>query len=150
MDKHFEQFARKLTQDVIRRTGELAIDVFSEQNSWFKPAFEELQNGNRRYPKTKKRQTERVVRDRLASTISNSKIEVATESGRIDILSTFEIIEVKQVKKYKHAIGQIISYGYYYPKHKKRIHLYGQVSLKQRKLISQECSNVNVIATFEN
>ena len=150
MDKHLEQFARKLAQDALKRTGELAIDIFSEQNPWFEPAFEQLQNGNRRYPRAKKRQTEKVVRDRLASTISNSQIEVVTKSGRIDILTPLEIIEVKQVRKYKHAMGQILSYSYYYPKHQRRIHLYGKASLKQRNLIIQECWAANIIVTFEN
>ena len=64
MDKHLEQFTRNVAQDVLKRTGELAINVFSEQNPWFKPSLEELQNGNRRYPKTQKRQTEKVIRDK--------------------------------------------------------------------------------------
>ncbi len=152
MDKHLEQFARKLAQDAVKRSGELVIEVFSEQNPWFKPALEELQNGTRRYPKTqnKKRQTEKVVRDRLAATIPGSQIEVATESGRIDILTPSEVIEVKQVRRYKHAMGQVTSYGYYYPQHIRRIHLYGKVSSKQRQLIIQECRNAQITVTFAN
>ncbi|MEM8720233.1 MAG: hypothetical protein AAGE84_13135 [Cyanobacteria bacterium P01_G01_bin.39] len=152
MDKHVERFTRKLAQDAIKRSGELVIEVFSEQNSWFKPALEELQNGTRRYPKAKnnKRQTEKVVRDRLALTIAGSRIEVSTESGRIDILTPSEIIEVKQVRRYKHAMGQITSYSYYYPQHMRRIHLFGKVSSKQRKLIIQECFTANITVTFEN
>lgn len=152
MDKHLEQFARKLAQDAIKRSGELVIEVFRKQNPWFKPAFEELQNGTRRYPKAshKKRQTEKVVRDRLASSIAGSKIEVSTESGRIDILTPSEVIEVKQVRRYKHAIGQVTSYSYYYPQHTRRIHLYGKVSPKQRQLIVNECGAVSISVTFEN
>lgn len=152
MDKYIEQFTRNLAQDAVKRTGELVIDLFGNQNPWFKPALEELQKGTRRYPKEKKpkRQTEKVVRDRLAAKIINSKMEVSTISGRIDILTSTEVIEVKQVKKYKHAMGQVASYGYYYPQHQKRIHLYGKVSLKQRHLIIQECMAVNILATFEN
>lgn len=112
--------------------------------------MEELQNGTRRYPKTKtkKRQTEKVVRDRLAKTIPGSQIEVLTESGRIDILTPSEVIEVKQVRRYKHAMGQVASYNYYYPRHTQRIHLYGRVSSKQRKLIIQECARVQILVTF--
>lgn len=154
MEKHLERFARKLAQDAVKRSGELVIEVFSKQNPWFKPALEELQNGTRRYPqtktKTKKRQTEKVVRDRLAATIPGSQIEVSTASGRIDILTPSQVIEVKQVRRYKHAMGQVTSYNYYYPRHAKRIHLYGKVSLKQRKLIIQECSQVKILVTFED
>lgn len=150
MDKHLQKFTRQLTQDALKRTGELVIDMFSEENPWFKPALEELQNGTRRYPKTKKRQTEKVVRDRLASSIPNSQTEVPTKSGRIDILTPSEIIEVKQVRRYKHAIGQVTSYGHYYPKHRRRVHLYGKVSVKQQALINQECRTACVLATFED
>ncbi|MEO1673621.1 MAG: KilA-N domain-containing protein, partial [Cyanobacteria bacterium J06631_2] len=99
--------------------------------------------------KSKKRQTEKVVRDHLAAAITGSKVEVITDSGRIDILTPVEVIEVKQVKRYKHAMGQVISYGFYYPQHGKRIHLYGQVSSKQRKLIIRECQAVQIKVTFE-
>ena len=111
MDKHLEKFARKLAQDAVKRTGESLIEIFGEQNPWFKPALSELQNETRRYPqaKTKKRQTEKVVRDRLAASIPGSKTEISTKSGRIDILTPVEVIEVKQVRKYKHAMGQVIS-----------------------------------------
>ena len=85
----------------------------------------------------------------MAATIPYSKVEVSTKSGRIDILTPSEVIEVKQVTKYKHAIGQVTSYGYYYPRHQKRIHLYGQVSLKQRRLIILESVAANILATFE-
>ena len=148
----FEKFARKLAQDAIKKTGESLIEIFSEQNPWLKPALEELQNETRRYPKVKsnKSQIEKVVRDRLAATISGSKTEVVTDSGRIDILTPNEVIEVKQVRRYKHAIGQIISYGYYYPKLFKRIHLYGQVSFKQREIIIRECHTSQIRVTFEN
>ncbi len=150
MNKHLQKFTRQLAQDALRRTGELAIDIFSEENLWFKPALEELQNGTCRYPKTKKRQTEKVVRDRLAFSIPNSQTEVPTKSGRIDILTFSEIIEVKQVRLYKHAIGQVTSYSHYYPKHKRRIHLYGKVSASQRKFITQECLTACIVATFED
>lgn len=151
MDKHLEQFARKLAQDTVKRAGESIIEMFGEQNPWLKPALEELENGTRRYPKAKdqKRQTEKVVRDRLANSIPGSKIEVSTKSGRIDILTPSEVIEVKQVRRYKHAMGQVISYSHYYPQHMRRIHLYGKVSIKQRKLIIQECSNAGIKVTFE-
>ncbi|MGD1716760.1 hypothetical protein [Hydrocoleum sp. CS-953] len=53
MSNHFETFGRKLAQDILRRTGELLIEVGNEQVPILKPALEELQNGTRRYPKSK-------------------------------------------------------------------------------------------------
>ncbi|NET55906.1 MAG: hypothetical protein F6K47_06970, partial [Symploca sp. SIO2E6] len=76
MSKHFENFARKLAQDAFRRTGELIIDVSHDQIPLLKPALEELQNGARRYPKSKTSQKERAIRDRLAAQIPGSRTEV--------------------------------------------------------------------------
>jgi hypothetical protein len=61
MNSYFEKFARKLAQDAIKRTGELIIEVSNDQIPLLKPALEELQNGTRRYPKSKTSQTERVI-----------------------------------------------------------------------------------------
>ena len=52
-------------------------------------------------------------------------IEVQTDSGFIDLLTDTEIIEIKNGKKWKQAIGQILIYSSYYPEHTKRIHLFG-------------------------
>jgi hypothetical protein len=150
MNHYFESFARKLAQDAIKRTGELIIEVYNEQNPLLKPALEELKNGTRLYPDSeqKKSQKERVIRDNLAAKIPGSKIEVPTLTGRVDILTPSQIIEVKTVRKYKHAIGQVSSYSHYYPKHEKCIYLFGQVSKKQRQLIMQECHNNNITVVF--
>lgn len=58
--------------------------------------------------------TEAWYRDRLAKQLKG-RIEVPTEAGRIDILTDTEVIEVKRSNKWKDAIGQVKSYGYYYP-----------------------------------
>ena len=46
--------------------------------------------------------------------------------GRIDILTTDTIIEIKKWTEHKKAIGQILGYASYYPSYKKRIHFFGQ------------------------
>ena len=98
-----------MAQDTIKRTAELIIEVCNDKIPLLKPALKELQNGTRRYPKSKISQTERVIRDNLAARIPGSQTEVPTLTGRIDILTPSQIIEVKNVKNYKHAIGQISS-----------------------------------------
>jgi hypothetical protein len=50
--------------------------------------------------------------------------EVITPCGRIDILTKEQIIEVKEYKGWKAALGQILVYSNYYPEHQKRIHLF--------------------------
>jgi hypothetical protein len=46
--------------------------------------------------------------------------------GIVDIVTDVEIIEIKKWCNWKMAIGQIITYSYYYPKHNKRIHFFGE------------------------
>jgi hypothetical protein len=55
----------------------------------------------------------------------NARMEVCCPVGRIDLLTNTEIIEVKYITNWKHAIGQINAYSYFYPNHKKVIYLFG-------------------------
>ena len=54
----------------------------------------------------------------------NGQREVNTPCGRIDILTKEQIIEVKEYKGWKAALGQILVYSNFYPEHQKRIHLF--------------------------
>lgn len=67
----------------------------------------------------------------------NGQLEVDTPCGKIDIVTNTEIIEVKKYKLWKHALGQILVYGYYYPDKNKRIHLF-----------NCENNNMNIIETI--
>ena len=49
--------------------------------------------------------------------------EVKTPAGRIDVLTNDEVIEVKRLERWRDGLGQIISYGSYFPGRKKRLHL---------------------------
>ena len=51
----------------------------------------------------------------------DGKRKVITPCGRIDILTKEQIIEVKEYKGWKAALGQILVYGNFYPEHQKRI-----------------------------
>lgn len=82
-------------------------------------------------------------------TSNNPKYEVETPVGYADILTDTEIIEVKNIKSWKSAIGQILVYGYYFPKKKKRIHLFGKCSKETRKIIIKHCDLLKIKVTFE-
>lgn len=86
-------------------------------------------------------------RDRLAKALGG-QTEVKTEAGRIDILTPREIIEVKAAPKWKHALGQILVYGYYYPHHQKRIHLIGEFSKADLSKARQQCRRHGVTVTW--
>ena len=74
-------------------------------------------------------------------------IEVETPVGRIDLLTHDELIEVKQVKDWKGAIGQLLTYGYYYPDHALRLHLYGKCHSDTYDLIEMHCSRLGIRVT---
>ena len=96
-----------------------------------------------------KNRSEKSVQSKLAKSIPFSKTEVKTLSGNIDILTTNEIIEVKKIESWKHAVGQVLVYSYYYPSHQKRIHLYGETQESFLKMIKQHCKKLKILVTWE-
>lgn len=91
---------------------------------------------------------EAIYRDRLAAKLKG-KTEVQTPDGRIDILTTKEVIEVKSASAWKHALGQVLAYGKHYPSRQKRLHLYGELSKDKLAKIRQHCKLYNVSVTWE-
>ena len=74
------------------------------------------------------------------------EIEVKTESGFIDLLTDDEIIEIKQGKNWKNAVGQILMYSLEYPNHKKRIHLF---DIQPDTNINNKCSIYNILVSYD-
>lgn len=75
--------------------------------------------------------------------------EVHTLVGKIDILTDYEIIEVKTISSWKSAVGQILIYGYYYPSHQKRIHLFGKYCTQTKQFIEFHCNQFNIKVTWQ-
>ncbi|AUF82158.1 hypothetical protein TetV_066 [Tetraselmis virus 1] len=94
-----------------------------------------------------KRTLESTVRDRLAKQLVGSRIEVPCSSGLIDIVTPTEIIEVKRAPLWKAAMGQILAYGEDFPKHKKRVHLFGKDDQHYR-LAAVTCERFGVALTM--
>lgn len=92
--------------------------------------------------------TEAAYRDQLAVTLGGTT-EIATSAGRIDIVTATEIIEVKAAARWKHALGQILVYGHYYPTHQKRIHLYGSIDSIRLNEIRAQCGSYGVRMTWQ-
>jgi hypothetical protein len=88
---------------------------------------------------------EKQIQDNLSIEL-NGKKEVKTSSGYIDILTNDEIIEIKNGKSWKHAVGQILIYALEYPNHKKRIHLFNILPDKD---IDNKCSQYNINVSYE-
>jgi len=77
------------------------------------------------------------------------EIEVKTPAGVIDILTPKEIIEVKNSKDWKAALGQIMVYHLYYPALTKRIHLFGNKEKEPVSVIEDVCKKFHVTVTWE-
>ena len=120
---------------------EKAIGKFKEQYGWDLGAFTET-------TKKRKRKKESDYSNLLALDLGGQR-EIQTLAGNIDVLTFDEIIEVKDVSMWKHALGQVLVYGYYYPSHKKRIHLYGETQESFLKMIESHCERFRVRVTWE-
>ena len=126
-------------------------DFFSNPASEQKHQQQDINLGdNSTANKPKKKRNESYYRDKLAKSL-NGRTEVKVLSGRIDILTSNQIIEVKHIKRWKDAVGQITIYGDSYPNHQKRIHLFGVENNSSKiLLIKEQCQKLNIIATFED
>ncbi|MBE9128898.1 MULTISPECIES: KilA-N domain-containing protein [unclassified Coleofasciculus] len=96
------------------------------------------------------RLTEKSVQKRLAKSLGKVQREVPTLAGNIDILTERELIEVKSVKSWKCAVGQVIVYGQSYPDRQKRIHLFGEASRDFLSMIRSYCAPLDIDVTWEN
>jgi len=74
-------------------------------------------------------------------------IEVETDFGFIDLLTNDEVIEIKEVRKWKSALGQVLVYASLYPGYKKRLHLFGETD--DIDLITTKCQEFNTLVSIE-
>lgn len=90
-------------------------------------------------------QREKEIQLRLFKELGG-KIEVNTDSGYIDLLTENEIIEIKNGKNWKGAVGQILIYSLEYPEHVKRIHLF---DINYDENINKKCMIYDINVTYE-
>lgn len=98
------------------------------------------------HPKEKRLET--VLCEGLSQEM-NGVTEVKTPIGYIDIMTDTQIIEVKRVRKWKWALGQILVYGLYHPDHEKRIHLFGRCKESKLQIIKDHCAKFDVVVTWQ-
>ena len=92
-----------------------------------------------------KNKKEEVIQLKLQKALGGN-IEVETSSGFIDLLTDSEIIEIKDGRNWKHAVGQILIYSLDYPNHNKRIHLFNIINDEH---INSKCNIYNIRVTYE-
>lgn len=87
--------------------------------------------------------SEKYYQKRLRNNIGG-KCEVSCPSGRIDLLTDVELIEIKHYSLWKAAVGQVLIYGLYYPNHRKRIHLFGNANFNYLLHVVNQCDKLGI------
>jgi|694.fasta_scaffold40850_7 hypothetical protein len=82
--------------------------------------------------------TEKVIQKKIQCCMGGQS-EVLTPAGKIDLLTEKDLIEFKEAKKWKEAIGQVLAYGYYYPSHRKVIYLFGCAHSSFKEMVEKIC-----------
>ncbi len=75
-------------------------------------------------------------------------IEVQTPVGNIDVLCDHALYEVKHIRQWKHALGQVLAYGYFHPSKEKRLYLFGVATKKLQTKIETICNFYDVHVLF--
>lgn len=87
-------------------------------------------------------QYKNIIKEKLARKLGGKK-DVNTTIGFIDILTDDEVIEVEGAENWQRALGKILSYEEYYPRHQKTIYLFGELGAKEE-IIWRVCTKYNI------
>jgi len=95
---------------------------------------------------------ERKISDRLASELDGKREVGLGALGVADVVTATELIEVKSVRRWKAAIGQVLVYGMAgaMKNRIKVIHLFGDASATTRATILNVASSLGVLVRFES
>jgi hypothetical protein len=77
----------------------------------------------------------------------DGSIEVETPAGFIDVLTNYKVIEVKTEYNWKHALGQVKCYGFYYPTKEKWIYLF-DCKYENKDVINNICHSEGVFVKY--
>lgn len=93
---------------------------------------------------------EELIADKLQYYDNEIALEVYTPVGKVDCESVNEIIEIKQFKYWKHALGQVLAYSAFKKNKMPRIHLFGkQTKYCNFDFIREICNKLTVKVTIE-
>lgn len=87
---------------------------------------------------------EQRMSNRLAAVIGGTR-EALTLAGRIDVITNNHVIEVKNAADWKHGIGQVIIYSFYYPDKKPALFLFGSNVKTYRAIAKQHCDRLGIL-----
>lgn len=91
---------------------------------------------------------EELLWQQLIAKRTRGAMEVITPIGNIDVLCDASLYEVKHVKQWKHALGQVLAYGYFHPSKAKKLYLFGVATKKLQTKIETICNFYDVRVVF--
>jgi|SRR5579885_203061 len=101
--------------------------------------------------KPKRDQPERRIQKKLEKQLNGG--HRTTPIGIIDIITDEQggvLCEIKHWDCWKHALGQLLAYSWYYPKHMLRMHLFGEIPSEEKRLIIINiCTHYRIQVTYE-
>ena len=77
-------------------------------------------------------------------------VEVITPVGRIDLLTHTAVVEIKDVRQWKAALGQILVYHNYYPSHEMILVFFGASHSSFKEIVEHHCSKFNIKTIWHN
>lgn len=118
---------------------------WSDTYSYIKDIYlKYVKNSIQSIPKpVKSKNPEKSLQERFVNRFYG-RTEVVTPVGRIDILTDNHIFEIKNVRAWKSAVGQLLMYGHYYPNHRKVIYLFGLTNFSDMDLINYHCQEFGI------
>ena len=148
LEQHFEECVDFITKKSIKtqQEGTRTISRPYTEIRLTIACFEKMKSYRREnLPKC----NEKLIQQKLHEK-KRGQIEVATPVGNIDLLTSSELIEIKDKNNWKSALGQVIAYGYYYPSHRKVIYLFGNAHSKFKETVEEVCRKNNVYVRWVN
>lgn len=105
--------------------------------------FERIEEPKSSNQKSDKSQYELECSGKLAKLVKGVR-EVSTPAGRIDVLSNECLYELKIAQNWKHALGQLLVYGFYYPNHRLVLVLLGNQTEEYLPLATQHSERFGI------
>lgn len=119
--------------------------LMNENNLFLEREYKKLAQSIEWGPKGSERAVKSYLQER-----EGGIMEVPCRHGQVDLVTATEVVEVKSMTMWKHALGQVLAYSACFPKHRARIHLYMDNEEQGTDLsdIIEVCSRVGVRVTL--
>ncbi len=111
-----------------------------------------MNNTTKSFPEKHQVEPETYTIRRMALLL-DGKPEVTVKGGRIDVLTSIEVVEVERLATWRQGLSQVVFYGKFYPEKKKRLHLLvpqgKTIAAEKQREVENEASEKGVVVTWE-